>query len=345
MLSFAMVTRNEGCALDGTLQALHAAMSPGDHLVAIDAGSTDGTVARLADFAERAPATIFQLDVQEVSRTEAMILALDADRSDYVMWLGPRDQPQSQALSDLRAGLKATSPDLAVVNSGWWDANPDHGLDRTDAHVAATLSRNASGAALLQLCPDPRRLVMARTAQAHLRPLLSGTTGDAALYAALVGAASRPAFIGARAVLHVQDWADPSPQLGTLVRLLQSDRVTDDAVTLGMIRVWVDDAILRTPADRAAALCAQLQAVWQAVPSGLQDPLETHEGPSGTLFAALHRAGVQDAMLHFALSKLARQQERMAHLAAEYTHLRHSVQTALPGPDYLRRLYDRARNI
>lgn len=341
MLSFAMATRNEGRALDDTLRMLGATMAPEDHLIAIDAGSTDRTVARLMEFAERAPCTVLQLDTPEIRLAQALLLALDSAQTAYVMWLGPRDHLRPEALSDLRQCLEVTAPDLAVTDSGWWYATPDRVWPRADAARAATLPPDAAKSTLLALCPDPRRLVIARRAEPHLRPILNDATSDPTLYAALVAAATRPAFVAAPVMLHALDSTDPAPQLEALRQHLPAD----SQAALHMITVWSDDAVLRTAPDQAEALCAQLLAVWQALPPALQDAPCTHNGPSAALFAALRAGGIRDAMLHFALSALARQQQQSAHLAAENTQLRHEVQAALPGPDYLRRLYDRARNI
>lgn len=341
MLSFAMVTRNEGRALDDTLRMLGATMAPEDHLIAIDAGSADRTAARLMEFAERAPCTVLQLDTPEIRLAQALLLALDAAQTAYVMWLGPRDHLRPEALTDLRQCLEMTAPDLAVTDSGWWYASPDRVWPRADAAQTATLPPDASGATLLGLCPDPRRLVIARAAGPHLRPILNDATRDPDLYAALVTAATAPAFVAAPVVLHALDSTDPAPQLEALRQHLPADTRT----ALHMVTAWSDDAVLRSAPDQAEALCAQLDVVWQALPPALQDALGTQSGPSAALFAALRAGGVRDAMLHFALSALTRQQQQSAHLAAEYAHLRHVVQAALPGPDYLRRLYDRARNI
>lgn len=336
-----MVTRDEGRALDETLRHLQAVMAPTDHLVAIDAGSTDRTATRLMEFAERAPCTVVRLDTDTVSRADALMLALDADQSDYVMWLGAHGRLRPQTLPALRHGLQNAAPDLAVVNSGWWFAAPDPVWPRADGARAARLPGNAPAEALLGLCPDPRRVVIARAAQARLRPRLRQAGSDPALYTALVSSVPHPVFLSDMILLHPQDTADPAPQLTALVRYLP----TDDAAALTMITTWSDDAILRTAPAQAQALCTALHAVWEAVPAALRDPVQAHDGPSGALFCALHQSGVRDAMLSFALAALARQQQQSAHLAAAYMHLEGAVQAALPGPDYLRRLYDRARNI
>ena len=341
MLSFVMVTRNEGRALDDTLQGLQAVMEPADHLVAIDVGSTDRTANRLMEFAERASCTIIRLDAEKVSLAEALMLALGADQSDYVMWLGPCDHLRPQALSELRQSLRSASPDVAIVNSGWWFATPDLVWPRADEPRAAALPQDAAAAALLALCPDPRRLVIARAAQTRLRPLLAEARSDPALYTALVSAAPHLVFLSAVVVLHPHDTVDPATHLKALAQHLPAD----DASALPMITVWSDDAVLRTAPELAQALCSELHAVWRATPKSLQDMLKAHTGPSGALFSALDQSGLQDAMVHFALSALARQQQQTVHLAAAYAHLQQSVRAALPGPDYLQRLYDRARNI
>lgn len=345
MLSFVLTTRNAGRALDETLRMLGDVMQAGDHLIAIDTGSTDKTIARLIDFSERAACDIIRLETPQVSALEAFFLALEANRTPYLMLIGVHDQLRLDDLMDLRARIEEATPDLAVINSGWWYADPYRPWPRVDAPQAVALPSAPSTDALLALCPDPRRLVISHTGLARLRATADRPIRAAALYSALVSNARTPLFFNAPAVLHAKTHADPVPQLDMLIRQMRGRATRGRVETEGQITTWADDAVLRTSPAHAGRLCAQLGVLLKALPRATRRHVCAHAGPSGPLFDAMRRRQPREAMLHFALTCLTTQHEQTDHLATEYAHLQISVQTALPGPDYLRRLYDRARNL
>lgn len=348
-----MTTHNAGAALDGTLEALGRVMQHGDRLIAIDTGSTDGTLARLHAFSDVVGCDIIPLATPALHDGEALALAIDsalnvgtdAARPPYLMVLGPRDRLVPDVVEQLRIRLKNEQPDLAVFNSGWWHGTALRSVDRLDAARAAALPAHVAQADLFRLCPDPRRCVVAREIWQNQCALLNAAKTPSALYRALIAQYDKLAFLGHAMVLHPQDPTDPTLMIQDAQAHVTSLPRAAQSAALRDVMIWVDEAAQRTSVECADVLIHQIETFARHMPRRLRKQLRTHNGPAGALFDAHWHSGKQGALLRFALTALAAQHHQNEALVADYTQLQQDLQTALPGPQYLRDLYDRVRDL
>lgn len=340
-----MTTQNAGAALEDTLRALGIAMKQGDRLIAIDTGSTDKTLTQLKTFGEVVGCDLIQLGNAALSDGEALALALDMAQTPYLMLLGPQDRLNQNVVQQLRKRLKLEQPELAMFNSGWWHGDPTRAVDRIDAARASGLPPLVSAVNLYGLCPDPRRCVISRDIwKDHCEMLINANT-PVALYTALIAECDNIPFMNAKMVLHPQDLVDPTPLLITAATHITALPRAAQPAALRDLMIWIDDAVVRTPTEAADVLIRGLEAFSGRLPRGRRKQLRNHDGPAGALFEAHWRSGREGALLRFVLGTLVEQQRQNEALIADYTRLKRNLQAALPGAQYLRDLYDRARDL
>lgn len=344
MLSFVMVTHNEGTAFEKTLHALAQAMQRGDRVIAIDTGSTDGTLVRLARFSEGVGCDIISLDTNSFNASEALALGLERAQTAYVMLLDACDRVHPGWLWHLRNRLKSDAPDLAMINTVWGSGDLERATARVDASRLEEMPAVADTASLHRVCPEPRRMVLAReTWHAHAALLATAPTVHA-LYTQIAKLGDSCAFVNAPIVQQHPSCVDPVPLLEALVTHIMSTPRGQQATALQDGLILADDVVARTSPDRAVELVTALEAFATRLPRWIRTTLVKHDGPAGVLWRARKQGGQQGALLWLAQKALAEQQQQNAHLTKQVEQLHAQLKLALPKPDYLRALYDRVRN-
>lgn len=338
-----MVTHNEGADLDPALHALGAAMTPADRLIVFDTGSTDRTVARLRAFG--APCHLVQLEVDVLDWGDAMRLALDLAKTPYLMAIGCRDRLCPDPLAELQGRLAAETPDLAVLETGWWLCYPDHPFPRTDATRSETLNATPKAEALQRLCPDPRRLVLSREVWQAQGAILAAPGSEGTLYATLLARAGTAIFQPGPVLLHQPAPLDSVAVLRDVGREIANLSAAARAARLDARLVWLDEAVLRAPPETGPALMAALSVLVRGLARPLRRHLREAEGPCGQLARAEHRGGRAEALATLALLAAHEDRTRTERLTADYARMRRDFDLALPGPDYLRALYERIRGL
>ncbi|MFT4742042.1 MAG: hypothetical protein ACI91Z_000013 [Yoonia sp.] len=344
MIGLVLITRNEGPQLDEALAQLVHIHTDGIPIVVIDLGSTDDTVARLKSFSRHRPFEVVSLDASALTQLDALRIGADLTRAPYVMTLGAQDRLLPAGFEALKVmlGDAEIAPDLIVLNSGFWFADPSHPILRADHTAAASLSPAASPYDLLGLCPDPRRLVLSRDAVVLSNDADTQLTGGE-LYAACVSKSTQPMFCRALTLLHPSGRTDVAPQLWQLLADLKASSRRARMTLLDRVLIWSDDAVLNCAPEQAPQLCAALRGIARILPRVAYHKAITHTGPSGALFGALKSRSDASALSVFALAALARQQRDVDRLVRHNGDLMITLKSALPSPKELRRLYDRAR--
>lgn len=341
MLSFVMVTQDDGPDLDAGLRALGAVMAPDDRLIAFDTGSTDHGAARLEAF--DAPCDLIRLETGALGWAEAMRLALDLAQTPYLMALQPRDRLCPAPLSALRDHLAAAAPDLAVLQTGWWLCDPEHPMPRTDAARVTALSAPADPAALQGLCPDPRRLVLSRSPWRERSAVFGAGRTASSLYSEMLVQAGSVHVQPGPVLVHPPAPVDPVPLLRDVLREMAALPSAARTARLDARLVWLDEVVMRTPPEAGAALLDAFTLLLRGLARPLRARLRAADGPSGRVAAALHRRGRAETLATIALLAAQENRKRSDHLATDYARLRSDLDLALPGPDYLRALYARLR--
>jgi hypothetical protein len=344
MLSYVMPIGNEGQKFDLTLAALAPVLAEGDELIVCDGGSTDQSLERAVQLGERAAVRLIRLERAVDSLTALQIAWRESD-APYLMALQPTDRLLAEPLAQLRARLAAETPDLAVLDSGWWLSDPQLPFPREDRARVAALTERPTVQDLRGLCPDLGRLVLSRTAlQVRFKsPLLESS--PAGRYAALLEAAETVIFQNGPVVLRALGSGAFETVLGEAARLLAPLRGTAQAERLQEIRCWLDEAVRFAPPSQAEELMASARELERALSRRLRRDVRGHPGACGRLIAALHRGGRAEAMALLALLAAEQSHLRSEHLARIYTRLRQDLDLALPGPDYLMELYSRVRSL
>lgn len=339
-----MVTCNEGTAFEEALHAVAQAMQHGDHVIAIDTGSTDGTLERLARFGEGVGCDVIRLDKDTFTASEALALGLEMAQTAYVMLLDARDRVHPDLLWHLRNRLKSDQPDLAMINTVWWSGDPEHARPRVDAARMETLPAVVDVAALHRLCSEPRRMVFAReTWRAHAALLAQAPTAHA-LYTQITKSGDRCAFVNAPVVQQHPRFVAPVRLLEALGTHITHMPRGQQAEALQDSLILADDVVARTSPDKAVELVTALEAFAARLSRWIRPGLVNHEGPAGALWRARRQEGRQGALLWMAHRALAEQQQQNARLSTQLEQLHQQLELALPRPDYLRALYDRVRN-
>lgn len=344
MIGLILITRNEGLQLEETLAQLVDIHTDGVPIVAIDLGSTDNTVARLKAFSRYRPFEVVSLDTSELTQLDALRIGAGLTTAPYVMTLGGQDRLLPAGFEALKILLQdaKTAPDLMVLNSGFWFADPSHPILRTDHTVAVSLPPGASPHDLLDLCPDPRRLVVSRDAAVLSEGAGTRLTGGE-LYAVCVLESAQPVFCRDLTLLHPLGKTDTGPQLRRLLADLKTSDRRARMMMLDRVLIWSDDAVLNCAPEQAPQLCLRLRPIAHTLPRAAYNKAVAHPGPSGPLFAALKSRNDSAALTAFALAALARQQRDVDSLVRHNTDLMRTLKSALPSPEELRILYDRAR--
>lgn len=351
MLELVLLTGNEGRRLEPALARLQAALAQGVDLTIVDRGSQDGTLARLDAFVQGSGqgARLLRLEAPELDLAGALEAAAAGQAGRYRLGLTGQDLICPEALTPLMHRLQREKPDLAVCAQGWW-LTGGVPLAPADADgLAAQAAAQVPDVTILQ--PDPRRLIPSAALAAEHGPLRPGPgpIGSWTTYDIWTGAAERilvyPEPVALRPL--------PEISLQSLFFALLEQVSTQPkgagrvaALERGLGRIgaeirFADPA--QAPADIAAAT-----DLLRGLNRSERQRAAAVPGPAGALLSALRDGGRRHGP-GLALAVLARQtaaedRRRLNALAMEIRGLRADLDLALPGPEYLRRLYERLRS-
>jgi len=353
-LGLVLLTGNDGRGLEPTLRRLHAVVAGGRvPLLIVDQGSDDGTLRRLAGFmadsgtAPGGRVRLLKLSAPEVDLDDATELARAELGADYVLGLRAGDLPCPPALEVLRVQLRARQPDLAICAQGWGL----HGAALAPAD--ATRLERMAGTGQPDpdvLYPDPRRLLASAELRAQLGPMRrgSGALADWDLYDRWVGATRRRLIFSDPVLLRPLP-VSPVQSLFSALAVRHAacprgeGRVT--ALARGLIRIG-DEMRFYDP-DAAAEVIAAASGLLRVLTWPEARGLRALPGPAAELLATLRaggrRLGWAAARAQLAAQAAEEDRRRLAALAGELRSLREDLDLALPGPDYLRDLYERVR--
>jgi len=362
--AFLLITRNAGPRLRLTCQSLAAALRPGDHVVVLDTGSEDDSIVRLRRFlAEDGWGDGVSHDILTLSDHPGMTnadwvrLARTKAGARWCIPLGGRDLVQGEAMDALRRQLPdPPEPDLLVLaNRGWWLSGPHSALPCPDSRrwpqeppgeIAAV--RNVART----LAPDPARLVFGADFAAAPDALpLSGLAPQPPeklsleklwqSYDAAIAAAGEIRFFAAPIILAPMGQNGVSDGLELVQARLRALPPEGGELEVLLHRLGDLMAVLE-PQDGLKFL-NEMKAVLAALPRRLRARACAHDSPAGQLLEALRKGGTAGAMPHLSIGFAARERAHMRALTGEIAQLREDVDLALPGEDYLLRLYDWVR--
>jgi len=348
-LAVVLVLRDAGDGLRRICQGLAAALAPGDRLVAVDGGSRDATAQGLRRFTA---------DPGWGAGVAAEVIGLPEDtppdpwlwvaagrarvEAGHVLCLRGSDLPAPEGFAALRACLVA-APDLVLAARGHWLAGPRSCLPAPDAGrwpAATPADPAAARAAALALAPDPWRLVFSQDLAARggfARPADTGIAAAWAQWEAALGAASSLAFCP----VPVAHGALPGAAGGEVPALLRPMLIEPALAERALQRL--DDHLALLDAAGVPACLDTLAGLLGTLPRRARRRAAGWGGVSGPVLAALaarRRDAAQAALL---LLLAARDATRQRALSAEIAGLRADLDLALPGPEYLAWLRERAR--
>lgn len=364
MLTLMLMTRDDGRGLDLVLRQIAAArrIASGPSggggaplaasaqsaeplpVVIIDTGSSDGTLQRLRDFVAGPGqgAILICLQQPQLSLAAARELARAETGSAYVLGLTGRDRLQVDNLQPLLDVLEWQKPDLVIDPQGVWLTGGEQ--TALPAPDAARLQR---GGPLnpAELMPDLNRLMPAADLVATQGTVAAdaGPLGGWHSYDRWLQQAGKVVVAPAPLVLRPQ----PEPGLVSLLAALRDG--------LAQVRGQKRRALLQrglTVLGDEMAFCDPAQASEDAAAAwGFYRALGWRErrfaaaqpGAGGQLLAALRQDGPLLATLVLGQMAAAQDRRRLAALTQEIRSLREDLDLALPGPDYLRILYERVR--
>lgn len=348
MLTFLMATGEEGPDLDLFLQSLARVIGPTDVLIVFHSGDAP-TLARLQDFAEDQPTQIIEIETPLAGLGDLLRLGLVLSETSYCLTLAPTDRLKPAGLTVLRERLERASPDLCLMGSAWWLADTSHPLPRADAAAFKTLPARPGAAALSGLLPDPRRLVFRTLSWAERAARWPAGLSGKPLYERALTERSDLAAQPATTLLHQPIAVDSVSMLADFRQALTARAKADRAACLTEWAPLLDEYLSLCAPEDAKICLGALPQIAALLPRRTRRMVgqmaEPFAGTFATLLAAQITQGNLGAKAELGMLLAAEQQRRNAVLARAYGQLRQDVDLALPGPDYLRRLYARLRGI
>ena len=324
MLSLVLWTHDAGTSLRGTLQALtDVRAQPGVELILVDSGSRDDTLSELTQYAAGG-VPLIRIDADQAAGPTILTLMRAQAQHPYVLMLRPGDRVDPDALPGLIRYLEQERPATALLDHTHWLGDPALQIPAPDADRLAALPDAPDTATLRQLSPDLRRVLVHRD-----HDLCTAPSGDLAADWATWDriAALDPTLFPGRAVLSLE-----------MPRITATDLLQAAARLLGQspdapALVWAADLLALADPDPA---CLEAAA---DLPSGATAP-----APLGPILTALQAGDRATALACLAMVAARRERQMTTLLSAQVTRLRRDLDLALPGPDYLRALYDRIRS-
>jgi hypothetical protein len=344
MLTFAMATGDEGLDLDLALQALAGVSGPGDRLLVFHAGD-DRSFTRLQGFAAQRPTRIIRTDSPVDRPRDLLRLALEMAETDYTLLLSPTDRLQPEATARLRRRLAQEAPDLMLLHSAWWLTDTTHPLPRSDSARFEDLPLRPAPADCADLLPDPRRLVYRSADWLARLATWPPAPDDRAFFDRALAESTDFAVLRAPVLLHLFAPADPAPTLAAFTADLAERDRSERAACLTCWTPALEECLALCPPAGAVALLDRLPGIIALLPRTLRRDMANRPGAFARLLAARIDEGATGAKAELALQLADRQQQRSEILAAAYGRLRQDLDLALPGPDYLRALYTRLRDL
>lgn len=264
--------------------------------------------------------------------------------SRYGLVLRAEDRLCPAAVPDLLALMAQAGPeDLLLWREAYWLADTDVPMPAPDAARWADLPRQATGADVLGLLPDPRRILSAGPCPDLADPWQAADQAWTR-YEAMIPATARVHLLKEPLVLRHLGAAAPAPGFAALASFGAG---ADQALHRRLD--WLGDLLPATGADQVAPL---LQAAMNAAAVLPAAALQSAEpGPARDLLLALQDSAAGPvavqaaAQAQLALLMASHQARRQSVLEQGYANLRRDLDLALPGPDYLADLYARLRGL
>ena len=261
----------------------------------------------------------------------------------YVVLLEEADRLTPGALAHLLTRLENRNslgelPDLLVLNQAHWLSDPQTVLPHPDAAAMAALPTGRKGPNLedlMRLLPDPQRLIRRdagpNTANGWQNPHAGWPVYEAQLQDA-------QSLLVLRRPLVLRRWR-PAAVISGLASLADS---RGKAQTRRLI--WLDYALPHCDAAEAEAILAAAETALLGLTTPTADVDPTHQ-PAQHLLRVLGREGRTAGRAALALILSAQQARHSQALAQSYAALRRDLDLALPGPQYLRDLHARLRQL
>lgn len=299
-------------------------------LVVLDTSNDADTRAELHQCAAGRNMQVIVLDRALDDPADRAAAARQAAGFAYVLMLGPQDWVDPDQLPALATMLAATTPEVCVLGMAHWLGDPAVILPAPDAPRVAALLDPPEATDLLRLMPEPQRLL--------LRNGIATRTGapmqDWQVWRDTL-ARTEAVAVFAPPVLR-----RPLPQHGA-ARALEAAGQTQIGNDPGLVLEWASDAFDLATArdatellDAATALAGRLGQIGHTPPA---------PRALGAVITALEHKDAALALARIALSVAANSEAASQGMATELGRLRRDLDLALPGPDYLRALYDRIR--
>lgn len=337
-LSFVMIISSDSDRLWSRCKALTAVTAAGDEVLLCDTGHSEHGTKILRRFEEET-GWGKEVDVQLVALPEtralpdwAMLRKLARNRAALILPDGA--YPNPDGVKALRAQLQQDAPDLLIVNSALRLGTTASSLPCSDFSrwpSAGVLKGAAARTAALQLLPEPARLL-------PLKDPAQDTYKTAVMNAGSIG------FVPATVLLLPSPPArDPRPQIAALSTWLSAlPRRYDPALVTSAMGQLEDIMAHLAPqyADTFLTACADLAG---ALPQQLWPSIEDHDGPIRPLLDAFHNDDPGAARAQLALQFAVQDRIRVTALTEEVGRLYADLDLALPDPDYLMDLFQRAR--
>jgi hypothetical protein len=337
-LSFVMITSSDGDHLWSRCKALAAVTTPGDEVLLCDTGQSENGAKILRRF-EGEIGWGEEVDVQLAALPEtralpnwATLRSLAKHRATLVLPEGA--QPTSDGVKALRAQLQQDTPDLLIINSARKLGATANSLPCSDFSrwpPTGVLEGTAARTAALQLLPEPARLI-------PLGDLSHDEYESAVMNADSIG------FVPTTVLLMPSPPAqDPHPQiaaLGTRLAALPQDN-SPDILTSAMVQL--DDMMTQLAPLHVETFLTASEAMAKTLPQQLWSSILAHDGPIGPLLDALRNGDISAARAQLALHFAIQDRARVTALTEEVGRLYADLNLALPDPDYLMDLFQRAR--
>jgi hypothetical protein len=334
MLSLCLHDLHKDPLMRRKLQELTPQLSDAFELIIFDTSGDTEVLAELRQFAKGRNMQIIVLDPSSNPVHDMNVIAKAAAEFPYVLVLNPNEWVATEYLSELVAHLLQTQPEVCVLGHAYWYGDPAVIWPTSDMPRLTALPVSPNTQELRALTPLIHRLIQ-RDAVSHNSEEPDQNWNvwcDVLDHAQDITAFTHPVI------------RTPLPKACAAKTLAAATAVaTARPEDLGQVLQWSSDAFHLAGAEDALDLLSAITTLVRTFPEGISAFADQDTSPFGSVLKAVKEGETTLALSQIILVATTNSQIANQLMVHEVARLRRDLDLALPGPDYLRTLYDRIR--
>lgn len=334
MLSLCLHDLHQDPLMRRKLQELTPHLSDAFELIVFDTSDDTEVLAELRQFARGCNMQVVVLDPSSTPVRNMSEIAKAAASFPYVLVLDSNEWVAAEYLPELVAHLFQTQPEVCVLGHAYWYGDPAVIWPTSDMPRLTALSVSPSAQELRALTPLIHRFIQRDAVSNNSEEPdqnwnvwcdVLDRTQKATTFAHPVLRTPLPKACAAKTIAAAIAVASARPK------------------DLELVLQWSSDVFHLAAAEDALDLLTVITTLVLTFPKGASAFADQDTTPFGSVLKAVKEGETALALSHITLVATINSQIANQLIVHEVSRLRRDLDLALPGPDYLRRLYDRIR--